>query len=193
LYCTRNQTKTQTHPTIKNRTDHPNDSISFPRMPSPVHTGTTKYFDHRYPIRFTTSPETVVEDPYASSVPLSFTSSRPSQKLGTKKKYKKHGGHGAAAPALPSCSEHEYRIVKNFPTLASDSLSISQRRTTRRRRVPHFGSGASVSTVRSMRSQMSELTKSPFESNEDIVKGPLTEIRRNMMVKVSRTPDKPHQ
>jgi len=104
------------------------------------------------------------------------------------KKYKTHGGHGSVSSSLPLSNEHEYRVVKNFPNLASDSLSLSQRRHTRKRRMPKLGGGGSMASTRSVRSVMSGLTKSPFEGDginpsEAVMKGPLTEIRRNMMVK----------
>jgi len=147
--------------------------------PPRVGPGTTKYFDHRYPISL--SPETVTPPaPRPKKIyPVHTSSGSVSRNYG-KKTNKKHSGYGSVVK-----TEREYRVLKNFPDLASDSLSLSSRRHTRKLRVPHFGSSAaSVSTVRSVRSVMSELTKSPFEGEEETgSKGPLTEIRRNMMIK----------
>lgn len=70
--------------------------------------------------------------------------------------------------------------MKAFPNLASDVLSFSERRKVIPRRIKANSSMGSLVSTRSVRSTMSELTKSPFEDAED---GPLTSIRRNMMLK----------
>ena len=82
----------------------------------------------------------------------------------------------------PLVSDHEYRTVKVFPRLASDALSFTERRKVIPRRIRKHNTGGSLASTRSVRSVMSELTKSPFEEGE-ADQGPLTSIRRNMMLK----------
>ena len=79
-------------------------------------------------------------------------------------------------------TEREYRTVKVFPRLASDALSFTERRKVIPRRIRKHNTGGSLSSTRSVRSVMSELTKSPFEKGGG-EQGPLTSIRRNMMLK----------
>ncbi len=96
---------------------------------------------------------------------------------------REHRGHGALGMEKFE-SEGEYKTVKRFPKLANDILSFKERREVTRRRVKggsHTWDQGSVSSCRSVRSIMSDLTRSPFEDDPDA--GPLQSIRRSMLLK----------
>ena len=88
--------------------------------------------------------------------------------------------HTTTPNTIQAVTNDEYNTLKAFPNLASDALSFSERRKVIPRRLKQNSLMGSLASTRSVRSTMSELTKSPFEDEDD---GPLTSIRRNMMMK----------
>lgn len=92
---------------------------------------------------------------------------------------KVHSGTGDN-PAMAGLPRAEYETVRRFPGLAGDTLSFNERRrVVGKGRLK--GGSVSLSTVRSNKSMMSELTGSAFPDGG--AGGPLAAIRKSMLEK----------